>query len=165
MVKVSQRFDLFSYSPFTIYHSLVLRHHFFTTLKDLAHHALLRHGKYLQSVGASLLQLFTLHVGHLRQMPFGPRVFDKLERVVFPERMPFPIRRQQYSAQVGMVSESSRRRDRRPRAPSNLRWAKHRSRYQRSRPQLSPPSNARVRSGRSNKGYRQSPAARLGPIG
>jgi hypothetical protein len=33
----------FYYSLFTIYHLLVLGHHFFSTLKDLAQHALLWH--------------------------------------------------------------------------------------------------------------------------
>src|ERR1700694_2676386 len=94
-----------SYSPFTIYHSLVFWHHFFTALENLAHHPLLRHGEYFQTISAPLLQLLTLHVCHLRQVSFGPRAFDEFKRIVFSERMTFPVRRQKYSAQVGMVLE------------------------------------------------------------
>src|SRR5687768_13372203 len=97
--------DWFYYSPFTIHHLLVFRHHFFTTLENLSHHALLRHGEYFQTICASLFQLFTLHVGHLRQMSLGPGVFNELKRIIFSERMPLPVRRQKYSSQVGMVVE------------------------------------------------------------
>src|SRR3979411_1850336 len=106
MVKSNPRFDTFSYSRFTIYHLLVFRHYFLTTLKYLAHHALLWHREYFQAISAPLIQLLALHVGHLRQVSLGPRVLDKLERVILSKRMPFPIRRQKYSSQVRMVIEA-----------------------------------------------------------
>src|SRR6266446_2880045 len=38
-------------------------------------------------------------------MIFRPSVFDKLERVVFAQRMSFPIRRQQNPSQVRMIAK------------------------------------------------------------
>src|SRR3989442_11714650 len=105
MVKAMLDFDWFYHSPFTIYRLFVFRHHFLTTLKDLAHHALLRHGEYFQTIGAPLLQLLALYVCHLRQVSLSPRVFDEFKRIVFSERVAFPVRRQKYSSQVGMVLE------------------------------------------------------------
>src|SRR6476620_352560 len=94
------------FSLFTFHSSLVLRHHFFATLQNLAHHALLGNRKYLQAISASLIQLFPLHLVHLRQVSLCPLIFDELKGVVFSERMSFPIRRQQDAAQVRMVSKA-----------------------------------------------------------
>src|SRR6266404_1867012 len=85
---------------------LVFRHDFFPALKDFAHHPLLRYGKYLQTIAASLLELFALHLGHYRQMSLRPGILNKFERVVFSEWMPFPVWRQQNPPQVRMIVKS-----------------------------------------------------------
>src|SRR5712691_6497361 len=82
---------------------LVFRHHFFPALKDFAHQPLLRYRKYLQTIAASLLELFALHLGHYRQMSLRPGILNKFERVIFSEWMPFPVWRQQNPAQVRMI--------------------------------------------------------------
>src|SRR6185369_150119 len=63
--------------------SFILRHHFFAANKYLAHHSFLRHGKNLEPVCAPLLQLLHLDFSHHRQVPLGPDVLDKLERIIF----------------------------------------------------------------------------------
>ncbi len=40
-------------------------------------------------------------------MPLGPRILDKLERVIFPQRMSFPIRRQEQATQIRMIVEAN----------------------------------------------------------
>src|SRR5215211_1207060 len=91
------------YSPFTIYYLLVFWHHFFARAKNLADAALGRNRENLQAVVAPLLQLLLLHLGELRQVARRPLVLHEFERVLFPERMAFPVRRQQDAAQVRVI--------------------------------------------------------------
>src|SRR6266545_5371904 len=71
--------------------SFILGHYFLTTLEDLAHHSLLWHRKYLQTICASLLQLLALDLRHLREVFFGPFVFHKFQRIILSEWMAFPV--------------------------------------------------------------------------
>src|ERR1051325_8469174 len=105
-----KNWDLVLRARRTIYRSLltahcllILRHHFFSTPEKISHFALLRHGQNLEAVRPALLNLFALYIGELRQVTFGPRVLNKLERIVLAQRMPLPIRRQKNPPQIRMM--------------------------------------------------------------
>src|SRR5205807_10134054 len=85
--------------------SFIFGHYFLATLKYLAHQALFGNGKNLQAVTASLLKLLALHLRELRQVVFGPFVLDKLERIILPQWMALPVRRQEYAAQIRMIDK------------------------------------------------------------
>src|SRR5207237_3754796 len=61
--------------------SLIFRHHFFVSAKQLAHLTFLGHRKHFQSIRPALLNLLTLDIGESRQMFFGPAILDELERI------------------------------------------------------------------------------------
>src|SRR6266850_6279045 len=58
---------------------LVLRHHFFSTLKNLPDFTLLGHRQHLQPISTALFQLFLIDFGEFRKVIFRPAILDKLE--------------------------------------------------------------------------------------
>src|SRR5205085_12047549 len=84
----------------------VERHHFPARDENFADAALVRVRENFKTVGAALFELLLLHRVEGRQVLARPFVLDRLQWILFSERMPLPIRRQKQPPQVWMIFES-----------------------------------------------------------